>query len=182
MTEADFFTLHAEQAAFNHRSPRPAEDLLRRLPEILQFKVRSRQDSKKLLTGNITDLPKMLAEKSPDAIAAQMQISQKIQQFSREFSPEILPAGGLLLNAVTSMTGKSPEKEIAAVQRIRQQVEEHLKNWSKVEKYLEDCEKQYVRPGVRFRAELSTASEENEFLTETEKAFFDQVEQKYLEY
>ena len=182
ITELDFFKLHAERAAFNYRTPRPAEDLLRHLPEILQFEIPSRQNGKKILKGNITDLPELLAAKSPDAIPAQMQIRQKIQRFCSEFSPEILAAGSLLLNAVTSMTGNSPEEEIAAVQKGRQQLEKQLQDWSKIEKYLDDCEKQYIRPGVLFRAELSTVSEENEFLTESEKAFFNQVEQKYLEH
>ena len=80
------------------------------------------------------------------------------------------------------MTGASPEDECAALEKGRIILETQLKNWMKVEKYLEEAEQKFVRPGVLFQSELSTMSEEQELLTPAEKEFFNRVEQKYLEH
>ena len=182
LTEEMFFKIYATRAAFNYRSPRPAEDLLKLLPEKLTFEVPSQTEKGKTLKGNMMDLPGMLAEKKMEAIAAQIQIRQKLQGFISEFSPEIAAASGPLLAAMMSMTGSSPEEECAALEKGRIILETQLKNWMKVEKYLEDCEQKFVRPGVLWRSELSTMSEGQEFLTPAEKEFFNRVEQKYLEH
>ena len=182
LTEEMFFKTYATRAAFNYRSPRPAEELLKLLPEKLTFEVPSPTEKGKTLKGNMMDLPGMLAEKKMEAIAAQIQIRQKLQGFISEFSPEIAAASGPLFAAMTSMTGSSPEEERAALEKGRIILETQLKNWMKVEKYLEEAEQKFVRPGVLFQSELSTMSEEQEFLTPAEKEFFNRVEQKYLEH
>lgn len=181
MTDAEFLRQQAGLAAFNYRTPQSAQNLLARLPGLLDFEVRSPKDTAKiLLKGKAADLPGLMEEKKTEALLAQMQLRQKIQRFSSEFPPEILPAAGSLLAALNSITGKDPEKERAALQSGLQKLEQTLKNWQKVEKYLEDCEKQFIRPGLLFRGELSIISGENEFLTGDAQKFFDQVEKKYL--
>ena len=84
--------------------------------------------------------------------------------------------------AVNNMSGRSPEAECAAVQKGRLALENQLQDWMKVEKYLDECEQKYVRPGLLFRSELSTLSEEGDFLTPEGIEFFDKVEMKYLEH
>ena len=182
LSETDFFKLYATRAAFNYRSPRPAVALLERLPEVLKFEVHSAAEPRKVWKGDVMQLPAMLAEKKPEALLAQQQIRLKLQRFFTEFPPEIMSAGGSFLQAVSSMSGRSPEAECAALQNGRLELEKQLKNWMKVEKYLEECEQKYVRPGVLFRPELSTVSGDGEFLTPAGIEFFDQVEKKYLEH
>ena len=180
LTEAEFFRIHAERAAFNHRTPRPAEDLLKLLPEKLKYEIPSRSDKGKILKGNVMDIPAMMAAGNPDAVYARMAVQQNLQRFFGEFSPELLAAGGALLSAVAGMSGGDPEAECAAILQGRQVLEKQLKDWSLVEKYLEECEQKFIRPGVLFRSELSTMSDDREFLTPAGKEFFDQVEKKYL--
>lgn len=79
------------------------------------------------------------------------------------------------------MSGKSPEAECAALKQACGTLEKRLAEWGRVEAYLEDCERKFVNPCLRFRAELSTVSEPDEFLTSEERAFFDEVGKKYLE-
>lgn len=182
LSETDFFKIYAERAAFNYRSPRPAAALLEKIPEMLKYEVHSATEPRKVWKGNVMQLPAMLAGKKPEALLAQQQIRQKLQRFFSEFPPEIMSAGSSFLHAVSSMAGRSPEEECAALERGRLDLEKQLKNWMKVEKYMEECEQKYVRPGLLFRPELSTISGESEFLTPAGIEFFDQVEKKYLEH
>ena len=182
LSEAGFFKLYAERAAFNSRTPRPAAVLLERLPEILTYEVPSSSDSRKTLKGDVMQLPAMLAGKLPEALAAQQQLLQKLPRFFSEFPPEIIPASRRLLMAVNNMSGRSPEAECAELQKGRLELEKQLQGWMRLEKYLDECEQKYIRPGLLFRSELSTLSGESDFLTPEEIKFFDNVETKYLEH
>ena len=177
--EAEAFRLAAEQAAFNTRTPRPAADLLKLLPDILRFTV-SGTDGKPV-SGDAAAIPDMLKNKHPASEAARQTVLYQLLRYARMYSPEIMGASGELLNAVSQMTGKAPEKERAALARARNALEIRLAEWARVEAYLEECERKYVNPCLLFQPELSTVSEPDEFLSEAEKAFFDAVEKKYLE-
>ena len=179
VNEAEAFRQAAEQAAFNFRTPRPAAELLKLLPDILRFTVAG--PNGKPVSGDAAMIPDMLHEKHPSAYAARQTIQYRIQQYARMFSPELQGASGELLNAVVRMDGKEPEKERAALARARNALEIRLAEWARVEAFLEECERKYVNPCLLFRPELSTVSEPDEFLSEAEKAFFDEIEKKYLE-
>lgn len=177
--EATFFRLAAEQAAFNGRTPRPAADLLKQLPDVLKFSVMGPDG--KTLSGDIAAIPELLHGKHPAAAAAQQFVRGRLMRYARTFSPEILGAAGELLNELARLSGESPEAERAALVRARRRLEKKLGEQAAVEAYLEACERKFIPPCILFRPELSTVSAPDDFLTGAERAFFDEVEKKYLE-
>ncbi len=178
--DQEFFRAAAEQAAFNPRSPRPAEALLDRLPEALKFSV-SRQDGKKKVIGSIQDLPLMFAVKNPHRQTARRQILLKLQYFQRELPADAQPAGNDLILAVRNLAGEDPRKERILLDERRNHLVQALQKQKVLERYLLDAEDQYVIPLKRFQADLTVISKENEFLSRDEKDYFNRIEMQYLE-
>ncbi len=179
--EADFFRAEAGFAAFNARTPRPAEELLKQMPDVPRFSFVSGGENGKGFTGTVLQLPGLFKEKHPLALAAKEQVRKRIAQWISEMPPECSVFSRELILALEQMNGGDPDAEIQRFSAAEKLLKEKLQEQERIEQFMEDCQNRFVQPGLLFREELSVMSQNADFLTGEEEAFFDRTEQSYLE-
>ncbi len=134
------------RAAYNFRTPRPAESILRRLPELLTVSYHT-LDAGGEATGPLVKAPaaelvSLLAAGHPEAVAVQQQTVMALRDFAVGAPEELQPGMQRLIRLVERLTGRDPAGEKKALQKARLAVEKAARQRLALETRLLEAERE----------------------------------------
>lgn len=169
-------------AAFNFRTPLPANLALEQLPMLLLISYsRTGKDNKVIQQpGSYTDLPFLFQQKHLEAGLLRDRMTTRLREFNTGLPAEAAVHCENLRFKLEQITETNPEQQAKELHELYQKTIQALKKRQELETMLDNVERSSVSPFLLFENELREANRDNEVLTDAARDFVNQTEKKYL--